>query len=320
MQTENQLISPYDFLVEQGFELSQKDQSLETYIESLDQDDLEDMGTNKAMLIDSYAALQKALQEDHEIKVKSILIKGGYNKAGQKEKFDILLEPGEIVAIVGPTGSGKSRLLADIEWLAQGDTPTGRVILINGILPNESKRYSMDDKLISQLSQNMNFVMDASVEEFIEMHAASRNIGEFDLLIEKVINEANALAGEPFMKETPLTALSGGQSRALMIVDVAFLCKSPIVLIDEIENAGIDRRKAMELLVKAEKIILIATHDPVLALMAKRRLVIKNGGINQVVECDENEKNILKELEKMEEKMLAIRHALRTGTQVTLDL
>ncbi len=249
MQTENQLVSPYDFLVQQGFKLSAKDQSLETYIESLDQDELEDMGTNKALLMDSYAALQKARHEDHEIKVKSILIKGGYNKAGQKEEVDILLEPGEMVAIVGPTGSGKSRLLADIEWLAQSDTPTGRVILINGILPDESKRYSIDDKLISQLSQNMNFVMDASVEEFIRMHAESRKIEDVDALIEKVISEANALAGEPFMKETPLTALSGGQSRALMIVDVAFLCKSPIVLIDEIENAGIDRRKAMELLV-----------------------------------------------------------------------
>ncbi len=69
---------------------------------------------------------------------------------------------------------------------------------------------------------------------------------------------------------------------------------------------------------KAEKIILIATHDPVLALMAKRRLVIKNGGIHQVIECDESEKKVLTALEKMEEKMLAVRHALRTGAKVTL--
>ena len=37
---------------------------------------------------------------------------------------------GEIVSIVGPTGSGKSRLLADIEWAANEDTPTKRKILI----------------------------------------------------------------------------------------------------------------------------------------------------------------------------------------------
>jgi ABC-type lipoprotein export system ATPase subunit len=43
-----------------------------------------------------------------------------------------LIKKGDIVSIVGPTGSGKSRLLADIEWTAQGDTPTLRKILING--------------------------------------------------------------------------------------------------------------------------------------------------------------------------------------------
>ncbi len=51
------------------------------------------------------------------------------------------------------------------------------------------------------------------------------------------------LADEWFGPETPVTSLSGGQSRALMIADTAFLSSSPVVLIDEIENAGIDRNK-----------------------------------------------------------------------------
>lgn len=53
--------------------------------------------------------------------------------------------------------------------------------------------------------------------------------------------------------DTAVTALSGGQSRALMIADTALLSSSPIVLIDEIENAGVDRKKALELLVRKEK-------------------------------------------------------------------
>jgi ABC-type lipoprotein export system ATPase subunit len=32
----------------------------------------------------------------------------------------------------------------------------------------------MEGKLVAQLSQNMNFVMDLSVGEFLEMHARSR--------------------------------------------------------------------------------------------------------------------------------------------------
>ena len=64
-------------------------------------------------------------------KVESITLLPGYNKKGEKEGYEeLVIKSGEIVAIVGPTGSGKSRLLADIEWGAQGDTPTKRTVLV----------------------------------------------------------------------------------------------------------------------------------------------------------------------------------------------
>ena len=86
---------------------------------------------------------------------------------------------------------------------------------------------------------------------------------------------------------------SGGQSRALMIADVIYLSASPVVLIDEIENAGIDRVKAVYPLLNKEKIVLIAIHDPLLALSCDRRIVIKNGGIADVVKTLEVEKKML---------------------------
>ena len=82
----------------------------------------------------------------------------------------------------------------------------------------------------------MNFVMDLSVEEFLQMHAESRMVEGIDAMIERIFTTAVDLAGEPFTRDTPVTALSGGQSRALMIADVACLSASPIVLIDEIET------------------------------------------------------------------------------------
>lgn len=113
-----------------------------------------------------------------------------------------------------------------------------------------------------------------------------------------------------------ITALSGGQSRALMIADTAILSRSPIILIDEIENAGIDRQRALALLLSEEKIVLMATHDPVLALMADRRLVIKNGGIASVVETTEEERSILAELKSLDEKVLSYRTRLRRGERL----
>ena len=80
--------------------------------------------------------------------IESITIRGGHDKKGQPEEFDLTIKPGEVVCIVGPTGSGKSRFLADIELDGtQADTPTGRSILINGVVPDPAQRFSIEHKL-----------------------------------------------------------------------------------------------------------------------------------------------------------------------------
>lgn len=247
-------------------------------------------------------------------RVDSITIIAGKDKHGNKENFEQLtINKSEIISIVGPTGSGKSRLLADIEWTANKDTPTERTILVNGELPDKSNRFSTSNKLVAQLSQNMNFVMDLTVREFLELHARSRMVDNEEEVINKIVEAANELAGEKFNMDTAITGLSGGQSRALMIADTAILSTSPIVLIDEIENAGIDRKKALNFLVNEEKIVLMATHDPSLALMADKRIVIKNGGIYKIIETGEEEKSILKKLEEMDSIINDMRANLRKG-------
>jgi len=308
---------PYieDFLTSFGLIVKPSVDSLHDYLATLDPDNLEDLGINEEQLrqsLNDFLDGMLALSDPMD-KVETLTIIGGHDKSGKAENLELTLKPGEVICIVGPTGSGKSRLLADIEWVAQGDTPTGRQILINNHVPDSKWRFSTEYKLVAQLSQNMNFVMDLSAEEFIRMHAESRLVTDPEEKVAQILKQANELAGEPFAPDTPVTSLSGGQSRALMIADMAILSKSPIALIDEIENAGIDRKKALALLIKEEKIILMATHDPILALMGDRRLVIKNGGIDKIIESSEAERKNLVSLEELDNKLLALRNRIRTG-------
>jgi len=272
-----------------------------------------------SQLSDFIAEMQAFIGAD-TFKVNKLTILPGTNKSGEPEGFERLdFEPKTITSIVGPTGSGKSRLLADIEWVAQGDTPTRRKMLINGQLPDSAWRFSGNKKLVAQLSQNMNFVMDLTVKEFLELHAKSIMVSDADELINRIISYANDLAGEKFRPYTAITALSGGQSRALMIADTALLSQSPVVLIDEIENAGIDRKKALEILTGEDKIVLMATHDPLLALMADQRIVIKNGGIHRVIKTSAAERALLTQLELADNKHQIMRAALRSGAVLNKD-
>jgi len=325
-KTVGELIELYpfvqDFLTDHLIELDEaRDLSLVAYLNLLDIDILEERAIIPEELIESLVIFTNQMLDflgvEDEKGVQSITLIPGFNKFNEKETFEELtIHKGEIIAIVGPTGSGKSRLLADIEWGANADTPTKRTVLIDGKAMDIESRFSSGNKLVAQLSQNMNFVMDLSVEEFIELHAKSRLVEDEKKIIEKIFNKANELAGEKFTLNTPITSLSGGQSRALMIADVAILSKSPIVLIDELENAGIDRKKALDLLVGEEKIVLMATHDPILALMGDKRIIISNGGIDKVMEMSKQEKDILHKLESLDEVIHEMRTKLRYGKEL----
>lgn len=294
------------------------DKTFKEYLDQFTEEELEDGAIDREKLLENLPVFIEQMSAflglKKENQVHSLTILPGHDKSGETEGFtELTVETSQIISIVGPTGSGKSRLLADIEWAAQNDTPTGRSILINGKIPDNKWRFSSNNRLVAQLSQNMNFVMDLTVQEFLRMHAISRLAEDPQAIIEKIILAANNLAGEKFDLNTPVTSLSGGQSRALMIADTAILSSSPIVLIDEIENAGIDRKKALELLISSDKIVLMATHDPLLALMADKRIIIKNGGISKVIFTSDEEKLLLQNLEKMDFLIQTARQDLRNG-------
>ncbi len=249
--------------------------------------------------------------------IRKITILPGKDKSGQPEAFEpIDIEIGQSIAIVGNTGAGKSQLLYDIERLAQKDTKSSRLFLVNDKKPSKEIRFNPKRKLIASLSQSMHFLTDISVEDFLKLHLESRGKKQTPEIIDEVINQANQITGEAISRTMNLLNLSGGQSRALMIADVAIISDSPIILIDELENAGIKKEKAVEILIKKNKIILIVTHDPSLALSTNKRLIIKNGGIVDVLDTTKQEHDIAHYLNWIESHNLKIREKIRMGLEI----
>jgi len=243
--------------------------------------------------------------------VHKIAIRGGLTKTGKREPVrELDIRCGDVVALVGPTGSGKSLLLSDIEQMAEADTPSGRTISIdgNGLGAERNGR-------VAQLSQTMNFVLDMQVGDFLQLHASSQGLTG-KAVIDRVVSLTNSLAGEPVSPDTNMNMLSGGQSRALMIADIAVISDAPVVLIDEIENAGIDKLQALDLLSAQGKIIVFASHDPLIILRAERRVVMRNGGMAQIVATRQEERTLLERLTAWDRQVTALQESLRSGLPV----
>ena len=244
--------------------------------------------------------------------IRKITIIGGYDKHGIKEPVEqIDVRPGEMFGVVGPTGSGKSSLISDIEQMAQGDTFSRRRVLPDDRVPSYETRTDPRKKMIAQISQNMSFLADMSVGDFLHLHAKCRGVRTSQ--VREVLRLANTLTGEPIREDYNLTILSGGQSRALMVADVAVISDSPIVLIDEVENAGIRKHEALNALVGNGKIVMVVTHDPVLALMTEKRIVMKNGGMRTLIDTTQGETELLESLKSIDGLLLRLREKVRSG-------
>ena len=241
-----------------------------------------------------------------------LTVLAGVDKTGEKESYEkIEMHLSEIIAIVGNTGSGKSRFIKDIEQLANEDTVSKRKILVD----NEAicKNERMDYRNIAHLGQNMRFVLDITVDEFVSLHNQCRdkNVG-----VVEVLTMANSITHEPIDRHTQLNLLSGGQTRALMIADIALICDSPIVLVDEIENAGVDKIRALECLKVSGKLILIVTHDTHTALMGDKRIIMKNGGVYKVLSRTAEEKKLYEKMSREYQKQAEMQMLLRKGESI----
>jgi len=252
------------------------------------------------------------------MEIKNITIRGGYGKDGTKEVVTSLdLRAGEIISIVGPTGCGKTTLINDIELFANRNTPSGRQVLINDQPVDEDFGFDPSRHPIALISQHTNFLSDLPVGEFLTIHAKIRGAENIEAVVSETIEFANQLTGEAILRETGMTELSGGQTRSLLIGDAVVIGNSPIILLDEIENAGIHKTKALELLKKYDKLFVFVTHDPTIALLSDCRVIMKNGAMQKIVRSSPEEKSAADALRKMDDAILYFRGLIREGEELT---
>ena len=251
------------------------------------------------------------------MKIDELKIFGGVGKGGQREGIDeITLKMGDIISIVGPTGSGKTTLIDDIALFADDNTPTKRRVHINGAPAPEEFMNDPSKNPIAFITQHTNFLSDLPVNEFLDIHANIRKRENIASVIKETIDFANQLTGEPINPENGMTELSGGQTRALLIADAVIIGNSPIILLDEIENAGIHRTKALELLRNYEKIFIFVTHDPRIALLSDYRVVMKNGGMVKIIKAHDEELKVAEEIKKLDDLILHFRKLIRDGERI----
>ena len=255
------------------------------------------------------------------MKISSLKITGGFGKSGQPDLVqDFELSMGDVISIVGPTGSGKTTLIDDIALFANINTPSRRCVFINDEPAPEEFMNDPSKNPIAFITQHTNFLSDLPVRRFLEIHAGIRRRENIGAVLEETLDFANQLTGEPINPAFGMTELSGGQTRALLIADAVTIGNSPIILLDEIENAGIHRTKALELLKRYEKIFIFVTHDPRIALLSDFRIVMQNGAMVKIIEAHDEELRVAEEIKKLDDLILHFRKLIRDAERLTENI
>jgi ABC-type lipoprotein export system ATPase subunit len=248
------------------------------------------------------------------MEIEKLSVLGGRGRHGEEELVPrIDLRMGEVASIVGPTGSGKTELINDIERFADANTPSGRRVLVNDSPVPEEAIGDPNRNPVALITQHTNFLSDLPVREFLRIHAEIRGGTEISLLVDRTVEFANELTGEPIDMGNAMTELSGGQTRALLVADAVVIGNSPIILLDELENAGIHRTRALELLRRYRKIFVFVTHDPRIALLSDFRVVMADGAMRKLIPRDPREWRVAEALARLDDVIIAYRQKIRAG-------
>jgi lipoprotein-releasing system ATP-binding protein len=226
--------------------------------------------------------MNKILLETINIKKKYEHINGNITLFNN---LNLKIKHGDLIALVGPSGSGKSSLL---HLFALLDNPSRGKILINNKETNnltENQKDEIRRKYISIIFQDNNLLTDFTALENVMMPLLIKGDNKTkDIMTKakeilkdvKILNRSNHFPSE----------LSGGEQQRVAIAR-ALIAETNLILADE-PTGNLDFQTSKDIfslflkLKKLKKTIIFATHNREIANRADYKLFISNGNIKRV--------------------------------------
>jgi ABC-type lipoprotein export system ATPase subunit len=196
--------------------------------------------------------------------------------------LDLVVEPGEFIAIVGASGSGKSTLLSILGGL---DVPSAGRVVVDGHLVGEmgaAERTVYRRKVLG-------FVWQQTARNLLPYLSARENV-ELPMLLEGVPRPERRrraaqlleLVGLAERMDQKPAALSGGEQQRTAIA-VALANEPAVILADE-PTGELDTSTAREVFELLRDVnqrlgvtIVVVTHDPLVADQVSRTVAIRDG-------------------------------------------
>lgn len=189
--------------------------------------------------------------------------------------------PGEFLAIIGQSGSGKSTCMNIIGCL---DVPTSGTYLLNGqdvSNMSDDEQAEIRNEMLGFIFQQYNLLPKLSVLENVKLPLLYRGLSEHEQNIRAI--EALKIVGLESKRSNLPSQLSGGQQQRVSIARA--LAGDPSVILADEPTGALDSRTSAEVieflteLNRAGNTIVLITHDNMIASKTQRVIRIQDGKI-----------------------------------------